>query len=97
MPHAEPVNWQPISQMPLIASMIDTALDDTREHIATLTEARTRPHCWMTPPSTGSSRFTLSRWSSWTSTPSRSAVGKPKAHQHSKRASWSGWMSKTGT
>ncbi len=44
MPHAEPVNWQPISQMPLIASMIDTALDDTREHIATLTEAQTRPH-----------------------------------------------------
>lgn len=44
MPYAEPVNWQPISQMPLIASMIDTALDDTREHIATLTEAQTRPH-----------------------------------------------------
>ena len=23
--------------------------------------------CWMAPPSTGSSRFTLRRWSSWTS------------------------------
>jgi nitrogen-specific signal transduction histidine kinase len=44
MPHADPVNWQPISEMPLIASMIDGALDDTRDHIETLTKARTRPH-----------------------------------------------------
>jgi hypothetical protein len=44
MPANEQVNWQPIGQMPLIASMIDTALDDTREHLATLTEAKARPH-----------------------------------------------------
>lgn len=44
MPHADPVNWQPISEMPLIASMIDGALDDTRDQIETLTKARTRPH-----------------------------------------------------
>ena len=44
MPHKDPVNWQPISEMPLIASMIDGALEDTREHVETLTEARTRPH-----------------------------------------------------
>src|SRR5208282_6087169 len=39
-----PVNWQPISQMPLIASMIDGALDDTRDHVGTLNKARDRPH-----------------------------------------------------
>ncbi len=44
MPHNDPVNWQPISEMPLIASMINGALDDTREHLATLAEARLRPH-----------------------------------------------------
>jgi hypothetical protein len=33
MPDADPVNWQPISQTPLIASMIDGALDDTRDHV----------------------------------------------------------------
>ena len=44
MPHPEPVNWQPISEIPLIAGMIDEALDDTREHIATLTEGVPRPH-----------------------------------------------------
>ena len=44
MPHKDPVNWQPISEMPLIASMIDGALEDTREQMETLTEARTRPH-----------------------------------------------------
>jgi len=44
MPANNRVNWQPIGQMPLIASMIDTALDDTREHLATLTEAKARPH-----------------------------------------------------
>jgi hypothetical protein len=44
MPNTHPVNWQPISQMPLIASMIDDSLNDTREHLETLTEARTRPH-----------------------------------------------------
>ena len=44
MPHEGPVNWQPISMMPLIANMIDRALEDTREHLETLTEARSRPH-----------------------------------------------------
>jgi hypothetical protein len=44
MPHKEPVNWQSISEMPLIASMIDGALEDTREHMKTLTEARPQPH-----------------------------------------------------
>ena len=41
MPHADPVNWQSISKMPLIASMIDGALSDTRDHIETLTKTRT--------------------------------------------------------
>ncbi len=36
MTHKDPVNWQPISEMPLIASMIDGALEDTREHMRTL-------------------------------------------------------------
>jgi hypothetical protein len=35
VPSPEPVNWQPISQMPLVAGMIDGALGDTREHIQT--------------------------------------------------------------
>ncbi len=30
--------------MPLITGMIDGALEDTREHMKTLAEARTRPH-----------------------------------------------------
>lgn len=29
--------------MPLIARMVDDALDDTREHLETLSEARVRP------------------------------------------------------
>ena len=44
MPHKDPVNWQPIREMPLIARMINGALDDTREHLGTLAEARVRPH-----------------------------------------------------
>lgn len=44
MSHDDRVNWQPISEMPLIGGMIDGALDDTRDHIRTLTEARARPH-----------------------------------------------------
>jgi hypothetical protein len=44
MPKTNPVNWQPISQMPLISSMIDTALNDTREHLGTLSKAKDRPH-----------------------------------------------------
>jgi len=44
MPHNDPVNWQPIREMPLIACMIDGALDDTREHLETLSEARVRLH-----------------------------------------------------
>lgn len=35
MPHKDPVNWQPIGQMPLIAR---------REHLATLSKARPQLH-----------------------------------------------------
>jgi hypothetical protein len=44
MPKTNQVNWQPISQMPLISSMIDTSLNDTREHLGTLSKAKDRPH-----------------------------------------------------
>lgn len=44
MPHSDPVHWQPISEMPLIAVMIDGALHDTRDHLGTLTGARAKPH-----------------------------------------------------
>ena len=44
MTKATQVNWQPISQLPLIAGMIKGSLDDTREHLGTLTKARDRPH-----------------------------------------------------
>src|SRR5271155_2239293 len=44
MPKANQVNWQPISQMALISSMIDTSLNDTREHLGTLSKAKDRPH-----------------------------------------------------
>jgi hypothetical protein len=44
MPHKDPVNWQPVREMPMIASMIDGALEDTREHMKTSAGSRTRPH-----------------------------------------------------
>jgi hypothetical protein len=44
MPKTTRVNWQPISRMPLLASMIKGSLDDTREHLGTLTKAKDRPH-----------------------------------------------------
>jgi hypothetical protein len=44
MPSSEPVNWQPMSQMPLVAGLIDGALRDTRDHLSTLTKARAKPH-----------------------------------------------------
>jgi len=36
--------WQPISQLALIASLIDMALDDADEQDATLQEATPKPH-----------------------------------------------------
>ncbi len=30
MPHNDPVDWQPIGAMPLVAGLIDGALEDTR-------------------------------------------------------------------
>jgi hypothetical protein len=44
MPKADQVNWQPIGQMPLVANMIDTSLNETREHLSTLSKAKDRPH-----------------------------------------------------
>ena len=38
------MNWQPIRQLPLVASMIDDALSDTSDHLRTLTTARATPH-----------------------------------------------------
>jgi hypothetical protein len=55
MPHSEAVNWQPISEMPLIASMIDEALDDTRAHIKTLTEVSCSTG-WKAPSSVGAAK-----------------------------------------
>lgn len=37
-------HWQPIAQLPLIASLIDGALDDAEEQDATLQEAKPKPH-----------------------------------------------------
>ena len=41
---ADQINWQPISQINLIASMIEDSLNDTREHLGTLTRAKAQPH-----------------------------------------------------
>ncbi len=37
-------SWQPISGLPVIASLIDGGLRDGREHYATLLEARAKPY-----------------------------------------------------
>ena len=37
-------NWQPITALPLIASLIDGELADGQEHHATLLSVRDRPH-----------------------------------------------------
>jgi len=36
--------WQPLSKLPLVASMIDGALAETQEQYQTLLEAKPRPH-----------------------------------------------------
>ena len=44
MSPSDAVNWQPISQIPLITTMIDGALSDTKKHLQTLTAAQAQPH-----------------------------------------------------
>jgi hypothetical protein len=44
MTSSQPVHWQPLGRLPLIASMTDGALGDTADHLRTLTRARARPH-----------------------------------------------------
>ena len=41
---AEQPDWQPISRLPLIGSMIDGMLQDAEEHYQTLLEASPKPH-----------------------------------------------------
>jgi len=41
---AEQPDWQPISQLPLIGSMIDGMLQDAEEHYQTLLQAAPKPH-----------------------------------------------------
>lgn len=38
------VNWQPLSTLPLIASMIDGMLEDAEQQYATLVQCRPTPH-----------------------------------------------------
>jgi len=93
----DPVNWQPIHQMPLIARMIDGALDDTREHLETLAEAWVRPHVLddatldrVEQVHAEQMQFVdtyiqqISRW-------------RTENHQPIKRASWTGWRRRTGS
>jgi hypothetical protein len=44
MSPSEQLNWQPISQLPLVASLIDGGVDEAAAQRQILTEARTRPH-----------------------------------------------------
>lgn len=44
MPPSEQPNWQPISQLPLIASLIDGGVAEAIAQRQILTEARARPH-----------------------------------------------------
>ena len=37
-------NWQPISQLPLLASMVDGVLVNTEEQYETFSEVKDRPH-----------------------------------------------------
>ena len=41
---AEQPDWQPISRLPLIGSMIDGMLQDAKEHYQTLLQASPKPH-----------------------------------------------------
>lgn len=44
MPPSEKPNWQPLSQLPLIASLIDGGVTEAVAQRQILTEARARPH-----------------------------------------------------
>ncbi len=74
MPPSERVNWQPISQMPLVASMINGAMSDTVDHIQTLTKARAQPHVLDDAIMDRVNASTASRWSLSISMQSRTVV-----------------------
>ena len=97
MPHADPVNWQSIGEMPLIASMIDGALDDTRDHIETLTKARTRPHVLDDATIDRVERVHNEQLEFVDISPGRSAVGELKARRQIRPATWTGWRNRTGS
>lgn len=44
MPPSEQPNWQPLSQLPLIASLIDGGVAEATAQRQILTEARAQPH-----------------------------------------------------
>ncbi len=44
MTHQPPPNWQPITQLPLIAAVIDGMLESAEEQAQTLQQARPKPH-----------------------------------------------------
>ena len=102
MPHDDPLNWRPISEMPLIASMVDRAIDDTRDHIKALTEARARPHVLDDATIDRVEQVHTEQLAFPDIYASRSAAGEPKHHRPRKPANsrprkpadWTGWRNK---
>jgi hypothetical protein len=88
MPSSEQANWQPISQLPLTAGMIDGAVDDTAEHMQMLAEARARPHV-LDDAIVGSNAFMVSSSNSSRSAPSSCGAGKPNAQARRSFGNWS--------
>ncbi len=92
MPHKDPVNWPPISEMPL---MIDGALEDTREHLQTLTEARTRPHVLDDATIDRTQRVHAEQMEFFDIYASRSAAGGLDACPPIKHTNWTGLRDRT--
>ncbi len=96
MPKANQVNWQPISQMPLISSMIDTALNDTREHLGRLSKAKDRPHV-LDDATIDRVEQVHAEQTMLKSIPSKSAAGAMKNRLPLSPESWTAWTSRTNS
>jgi hypothetical protein len=97
MPKTNQGNWQPISQMALISSMIDTSLNDTREHLGTLSKAKDRPHVLDDATIDRVEQVHTEQMNYVDIYTQQSAAGARKSHRPLRHANWTAWRRRTNS
>src|ERR1700676_4015533 len=91
----EPVTWHPLTALPLVSHLIDSALTDSAEHIETLTKVSTKPHVLDDAIVDRTNAFIANSSTSSNSMPSNCGAGARKTPRSRSASSSPAWKRTT--